>query len=134
MSDDSPKQVDKIVQAAAKNLADSAAPYAELYPSIVPRLEAILHSPKPEIRKRMLALAKATAASEARRRERMAQLFGLTQTEVRLAAYLADGGSVAGYAEQFEVSVGTVRSQLKSVFAKTGVNRQSALAALIPRL
>jgi DNA-binding CsgD family transcriptional regulator len=134
MSNDSPKPVDKIAQAAAKSLAEAAAPYAELYPSIIPRLEAIIDSPKPQIRKQLMALAKAAAASQARRRERMAQLFGLTQTETRLAAYLADGGSVSGYAEQFEVSVGTVRSQLKSVFAKTGVNRQSALAALIPRL
>ena len=38
-----------------------------------------------------------------------------------------------GYAEQFEVAVGTARSQLKAIFAKTGVNRQSALAALVPR-
>ena len=99
----------------------------------MPRLQAMLQSPKPELRKRILALTEAAGASEARRRERIAQRFGLTQTEARLATYLADGGSVAGYAEHFEVAVGTVRSQLKAVFAKTGVNRQSALAALVRR-
>lgn len=126
MTDDSSKLPDKIAEAAAV--------YAELYPSIVARLRAAAASSSPEIRKRMAVLAKAAAEREGRRRERLTQMFGLTQTEARLAAHLADGGSVRGYAELFEVSVSTARSQLKAVFAKTGVNRQSALAALAPRL
>ena len=60
--------------------------------------------------------------------------WGLTATEARLTMFLADGGTVVAYGEAFEVSVGTVRSQLKAVFAKMGVNRQAALAALVPNL
>lgn len=134
MNDDSSKLPDKIAEGAGKTIAEAAGPYAELYPSIIDRLRAAAGSANPEVRKRMAVLAKAAGTREAHRRDRLMQMYGLTQTEARLAAHLADGGSVAGYAKLFEVSVGTVRSQLKSVFAKTGVNRQSALAALVPRL
>jgi len=134
MPKDSPKSVDKIPEVAERTLTEAVGPYAELYPSIIPRLETIARSENPEIRRKIAALRRAAEAREARRRERVMTLFGLTGTEARLAAHLADGGSVAGYAELFDVSVGTVRSQLKSIFAKTGVNRQSALAAMIPRL
>jgi len=134
MTDDSSNLPDKIAEAAGKTVAEAAGIYAELYPSIVERLRAAAASSNPEIRKRMAVLAKAAAEREARRRQRLMQMFGLTQTEARLAAHLADGGSVQGYAEIFEVSVATVRSQLKAVFAKANVNRQSALAALAPRL
>lgn len=48
--------------------------------------------------------------------------------------FLADGGTVVTYGAAFDVSVGTARSQLKAVFAKMGVNRQAALAALVPNI
>ena len=133
MTDDTSKFSEKIAEVALRAAAGAAAPYVELYPSIVTRLKAAASCPNPEIRRRMTVLVEAAAVREARRRDRLIQMFGLTQTEARLAAHLADGGSVQGYADLFGVSVGTARSQLKSVFAKTGVNRQSALAALIPR-
>jgi DNA-binding CsgD family transcriptional regulator len=133
MTDDTSKPPEKIAEAVGQILEEAAGPYAELYPSIVPRLKAAANADSPEIRKRMAVLTKALAARENHRRDRLIQMHGLTATEARLAAHLADGGSVAGYAQLFDVSVGTVRSQLKAVFAKTGVNRQSALAALVPR-
>jgi DNA-binding CsgD family transcriptional regulator len=54
-------------------------------------------------------------------------LFGLTAAEARLAAALAEGETITGAAARFGVSVGTLRTQLKSIFAKVGVNRQQDL-------
>lgn len=106
--------------------------YAELYPSFPRRLAEAEASLKPEIRRRLNALEGAMAKRDERRREQLAQTWRLTPTEIRLVLHLAHGGSLAGYAELFGVSVGTARSQLKSIFAKTGVNRQAALVALVP--
>jgi DNA-binding CsgD family transcriptional regulator len=41
-----------------------------------------------------------------------------------------EGGDIASYAGLAGVTAATVRSQLKSIFAKTGVRRQSALVRL----
>lgn len=54
-------------------------------------------------------------------------LFGLSPAESRLAAALCQGQSLSEYAHQQDVSVGTVRYQLKQVMAKTQVSRQSQL-------
>lgn len=61
----------------------------------------------------------------------IARLFGLTQAESRLAAALAAGCSLEQYAGQQGVSAGTVRCQVKQVFAKTGTARQSELVRLV---
>jgi DNA-binding CsgD family transcriptional regulator len=107
--------------------------YAELYPSIGRRLIEAETSVKPEIRRRLQAMHVARQKQVRRRQDLLTETWRLTATEARLALHLADGGSIGGYAELFGVSVGTVRSQLKAIFAKTGVNRQAALVALIPR-
>jgi DNA-binding CsgD family transcriptional regulator len=62
---------------------------------------------------------------------RLAAMHGLTRAEARLASLLADGRSLEEAAETLTVSIQTVRSQLKSVFAKTGVKRQAELVALL---
>lgn len=64
----------------------------------------------------------------------VAQAFGLTRAEARLASLLASGMSPDAAAKQLGVAPGTVRGQLKAVFAKTGTHRQSELAALLARL
>lgn len=56
--------------------------------------------------------------------------YGLTRQEARVAAHLIGGGTVASCAEALEIAPATVRSHLKTVFAKTGVRRQAALAGL----
>ncbi|HEX5454766.1 MAG TPA: GAF domain-containing protein, partial [Stellaceae bacterium] len=63
----------------------------------------------------------------------VAQAFGLTRAEARLASLLATGMSPDAAAKQLGVAPGTVRSQLKAVFAKTETHRQSELAALLAR-
>jgi DNA-binding CsgD family transcriptional regulator len=108
-------------------------PYGELYPSLARRLNEIEQTASPAIRRRIAALQAAREDQHEDRQVKLMRQFGLTRTESRITLHLADGGSVAGYAEMFEVSVGTVRSQLKSIFTKTGVNRQAALASIVPR-
>lgn len=63
--------------------------------------------------------------------DKLKQRHGLTEAESRLAMMLAEGGSVEEAASEGGVSQHTVRTQLRSIFSKTGVNRQSALAALV---
>jgi DNA-binding CsgD family transcriptional regulator len=64
----------------------------------------------------------------------LVQAFGLTQTEAKLAALMAEGRSLEDIAGQRQTSLTTVRSQFKAVFAKTGTHRQSELVALLAKL
>jgi DNA-binding CsgD family transcriptional regulator len=65
--------------------------------------------------------------------ERLGTLFGLTPTEARVAVHIALGLSGPEAAAQLGIGPGTVHAHLKSVFAKTGVRRQSGLARLLTR-
>ena len=76
-------------------------------------------------------LLAAVSRQEVARRRGFVERYGLTAREARVALHLAAGGSVADYAAQYGLSEQTVRTQLKAAFAKTGVNRQSALANLL---
>ena len=58
-------------------------------------------------------------------------LFDLTAAEARVARGVAEGLSPKQIAERVGSSQATVRHQLKSIFARTGVGRQSQLAALL---
>lgn len=53
----------------------------------------------------------------------------LTRAEDSLVSALVDGETLASYAARTDRSVNTVRSQLKSVYRKLGVNRQHQLVA-----
>lgn len=61
-------------------------------------------------------------------------LFGLSRAEVRLAEALHEGFSLSEIAAQLELSRETLRSQLRSVFGKTGTRRQGALIRLLADL
>lgn len=63
--------------------------------------------------------------------ELLQALFDLTPAEARVASMLVDGLSVDTISETHGVSRNTVRTQLKSVFAKTGVDRQADLVRLL---
>lgn len=54
-------------------------------------------------------------------------LFSLTPAEANIAVALADGLTLSEYAGIKGISIGTTRIQLKSVFAKMGINRQAEL-------
>lgn len=59
------------------------------------------------------------------------QLFGFTPTEANLALLLVNGLTLDEAAAQLGVSRNTARTHLRSVFAKTGVSRQTLLVRLI---
>lgn len=61
----------------------------------------------------------------------LAAMFGLTPAEARIASALAGGDDLAAIAASLHLSVWTVRSQLKSIFAKTGTRRQAELVRLL---
>jgi len=64
----------------------------------------------------------------------LARVFRLTRAEAKLASALAGGKSIEEAAEELTISRETARNQLKSVFAKTAVHRQSELVALLSQL
>jgi len=57
--------------------------------------------------------------------------YGLTQAESRLVLRLVEGCSVKEAAVSLRVTLNTAKTQLKSVFAKTGVRRQAELIKLL---
>ncbi|MCI0445590.1 cyclic nucleotide-binding domain-containing protein [bacterium] len=69
--------------------------------------------------------------------EILRKLYGLTPTEARLSSALLQGKNVMQVARELHIKVNTVRSHLKSIFLKTGANRQSELVRILitsPRL
>jgi DNA-binding CsgD family transcriptional regulator len=58
-------------------------------------------------------------------------LFDLTPAEARVARAIAKSETIDAIAKTFGVSEGTVRNQLKAVFAKIGVARQVDMALLL---
>jgi len=66
--------------------------------------------------------------------ELLGALFGLTRAEARLARGVLTGCTAGEYARQVGVRMATVRTQLHSIFVKTGVTRQAELVALLSRV
>ncbi len=64
-------------------------------------------------------------------RRPLAQLFRFTAAESRLAMALLAGAEAAEYATANGVSLATVRTQLRSLLAKTGTRRQAELVRLL---
>ena len=63
--------------------------------------------------------------------DNLVSVYGLTPSESQVAISLANGHSIDEIAESSHHSSHTIRSQLKSVFRKTGVSRQSELIKLL---
>lgn len=63
--------------------------------------------------------------------EMLATLFGLTPAEARVVVALVKGSRPQEVAEEFGVSLNTVRNQLKQIFSKTNTGRQSELISLV---
>jgi DNA-binding CsgD family transcriptional regulator len=61
-------------------------------------------------------------------------LFGLTPAECRVAMLVADGLSPTTIAEMLGVSRNTLKSQLTSIYQKTGVGREAQLVRLLLQL
>jgi DNA-binding CsgD family transcriptional regulator len=57
--------------------------------------------------------------------------FQMTTAEARLAARLAAGESLENATDRIGIAMGTGRNQLKNIFIKAGVQRQSELVAML---
>jgi DNA-binding CsgD family transcriptional regulator len=64
----------------------------------------------------------------------LAELFQLSPAEQRLAELLAQQLSPEACAERLNVSINTVRSQLRALFRKTDTSRQAELVSLLGHL
>lgn len=65
--------------------------------------------------------------------EQLAQLFGLSPQEARLALALCRGMTIAEAASEFGLAVGTARNYSKSIYAKTGARGQPDLVRIVMR-
>jgi DNA-binding CsgD family transcriptional regulator len=57
----------------------------------------------------------------------IAEMFGISPAEARLAAALIRGDSLVDYAARIGISLNTAKTQIKQIFQKTGYNRQTDL-------
>lgn len=64
----------------------------------------------------------------------LSQLFGLTPAENRVVMFLLEGLDPSAIAARTGTTAGTVRFQLKAVYRKLGVTRQSQLVRLVSRI
>jgi len=63
--------------------------------------------------------------------EVICRLFGLTRSESRLVALLAEGFSLQEAARKLNLTESSVRTYSKKVFSKVGVSRQAELVSLV---
>jgi DNA-binding CsgD family transcriptional regulator len=89
-------------------------------------------SATPVIGKPNLALLRLTAMHHLPPgiRSRLEQLYGLTRAEAELTVLLAQGKSLEAIALARAVKLDTVRTQLRTVYKKTGTHRQGELVCL----
>jgi DNA-binding CsgD family transcriptional regulator len=73
-------------------------------------------------------------AKQASPEQALRRVFGLTPAESKLANELLQGNDLTAIAESFGISRNTVRTQLRSIFAKTGTSRQAELISLLAQL
>jgi DNA-binding CsgD family transcriptional regulator/PAS domain-containing protein len=64
----------------------------------------------------------------------LTSMYGMTQTEARLASALSGGHSIESAAAMLHMQPATARSHLKSIFRKAGVGRQQDLVRLLTSL
>jgi DNA-binding CsgD family transcriptional regulator len=62
------------------------------------------------------------------------ELFGLTPREAQLVGALLDGMRLNEYADERGISINTVKSQLRAVFAKTNTTRQGELIGVLKEI
>jgi DNA-binding CsgD family transcriptional regulator len=84
---------------------------------------------------RVLVLVRGMGAGGERRRSALLQsVYGMTAAETEIALQLAQGKLPEAIARQRNVSIGTVRAQIKALLAKAGVSRQVELVARLNQL
>jgi DNA-binding CsgD family transcriptional regulator len=72
-----------------------------------------------------------TGLQQRRMRTVLRERFGLTQAEKRLALAMLQGQGREAAARSLGISLSTVRTQLSSIFEKTGTHRQAELVGML---
>jgi DNA-binding CsgD family transcriptional regulator len=84
---------------------------------------------------RALVLVRGIGANGDKRRSALLQsVYGMTAAETEIALQLAQGKLPEAIAKQRNVSIGTVRAQIKALLPKAGVSRQVELVARLNQL
>lgn len=78
-----------------------------------------------------IILATPVTTGQAPSQQLLEGLFDLSPAEARVARAIASGETVEAIAAAHRTSAQTIRTQLKSVFAKTGAHRQAELVRLL---
>lgn len=81
-----------------------------------------------------LVLLRQSSATNAALVHSLRQLFRLSPAEAAIAMSLATGADLHEIAEERNVKLNTLRSQIASIMAKTNTRRQAELVALVARL
>ncbi len=85
----------------------------------------------PALRSAALAVIRDPEARVLASHEQLQRLYRLTPAEANLALCLMDGCTVEDAARRLNVSRNTVRCQIRAIFAKTGVTRQTELLRVL---
>ena len=64
----------------------------------------------------------------------LTRTFGLTKAEARIAVAVASGQDLTDVAAEFEITTGTLRTHLKRIYSKVGVNGRAGLFAIVRSL
>lgn len=78
----------------------------------------------------LVVIARTRPDSQERIARRVRQLYGLTEAEAGVMAALTLGQTVERIAVAHGVCISTVRAQVRSIFEKTGIHRQTDLVRL----
>jgi DNA-binding CsgD family transcriptional regulator len=100
---------------------------------LVPRGDSIV-SPISLHRHFLVTIRSLSTPGDGRSIQEFGNAFGLTPAEVRLCCLLGENHTLKESGDLLGVTHETVRQRLKTVFQKTGTNRQSELVALLKRL
>jgi DNA-binding CsgD family transcriptional regulator/PAS domain-containing protein len=98
------------------------------------RVTVTTHQPHPGSPARALVMIADPGRQSGGLADTARSLFGLTASEGDLAMRLLNGQSPDEAARDRKVSIGTVRTQIKSIMAKTGARRQAELVLILARV
>lgn len=104
-------------------------PYRLLLFPVPNPIEVTLGTAKPTVAVLIIDLASAREPDSLVLRE----LFGLTQTEARIAGKLSSGLTLDEISDKLCISIETVRTHLRRIMGKTGAHKQGELVSLILR-
>ena len=135
------KNADQLLQNAMDSLEAGKTPAVQSFPAGADGDSVVVHLVPAYGQTRdlfdgglSLLLVTPVSVSDAPSLDLIRGLFDLSPGEARVARGLTAGESIQQIADKAGVSITTVKSQLKGVFAKTGKTRQAAVVALLAGL